>query len=75
LSCLLSQRQLNEQKSYQYQRRLETAIREQCIFPQVQTRVNELQEEQKTDVSFRRKEEETLAKEVRLDDLERNLKV
>ena len=52
LSNTLSYRQLNEQKLNQYARRLETAIREQSVFPQIQARVSELEQEQNTDVVF-----------------------
>ena len=39
---------------YQYARRLETAIREQQVFPQVQTRLNELEKDQGADQSYQR---------------------
>ena len=75
LSSTLSQRQLNEQKMYQYARRLETAIREQQVFPQVQVRLSELERDQGEDEAFRRKEDEALAKNVKIDDLQRQVKV
>ena len=49
LSSVLSQRQLNEQQLYQYTRRLETAVREQSDFSQVQKRVNDLKQEEAKD--------------------------
>ena len=75
LSSTLSQRQLNEQKMYQYARRLETAIREQQVFPQVQVRLSELERDQSEDEAFQRKQDEVLAKSVKIDDLQRQVKV
>ena len=73
LSSTLSARQLNEQKMYQYARRLETAIQEQSVFPQIQCRIDELSQEDNNDPAFRKREEEHLAKNIKIDDLERQI--
>lgn len=41
----------------------------------IQRRVEALQEEQKSDVNFRKQEDEKLAKDVKVDELERQIKV
>lgn len=56
---------------YHYARRLETAVREQHVFPQVQVRLEELEKAQSADELFKKKDEETLAKNVKIDDLQR----
>ena len=50
------------------------AIQEHAVFPQIQTRLNEMAEEQKSDNAFMSKEDAALAKSVRLDELERKTK-
>lgn len=75
LSSTLSQRQLNEQKMYQYSRRLETAIREQRVFPMVQDRVSQLEVEEKKDQGCLKKQQDDLMSVNKMDDLSRQLKV
>jgi len=58
---------------YQYCRRLETAIRESTVFPQVQKRVSDLEQEEGKDDVFRRKKDEELRHVTLLDDLERQV--
>ena len=45
------------------------------MFPQVQVRLSELERDQGEDEAFRRKEDEALAKNVKIDDLQRQVKV
>ena len=75
LSSVLSQRQLNEQQLYQYTRRLETAIREHTVFPQVQKRVNDLKEEEAKDATVLETQEQQMQRISKLDDYERQLQV
>ena len=61
-------------ETQQYCGRLETAIREQQLFPQIQTRVSELEEEQGADSLNVTTQSKLLEEKIKLDELSRQVK-